>query len=396
SEGEYVYLSATSSNDACISTADIVCARFYNASADTGGSDDYTGLFTANTFDVTCPDVNFGGSCQLNLSTGTWFCDGSFDLSGITLANITESTSTIEMTANATSIVGSSSGAIQIFNITFKTGVSLTYNEDIRSGGSVIIEVGASLTIANTQVWSESPYFSTGPNTVDGTLHINPGISLRDKCGWTFGASSTLSGNSLENRANVVTTHDFIVTAGATISITTIRLTFEQNKSYTVTPFISTSNVTYAGTVSTPTIIFAAGTGAYADLTFETNDDASFDCSNNPDIGISGDFTIDAFTTGSYTKGTGTFTFNGSGTQTITTNGSDIENVDVDKSAGVCTQLDDMTCTSLTVSGAAGATFGPNTFDIYTGDVTLSSGIISSGIGSVWNINGNFDSSTLD
>lgn len=337
------YFSDTSSSDNCTLSVNISVASLAFDNSVHSGTDDYSGTFDANDFNLT---IGTGGlktasGMTLTMGSGTWSCDGTFDVSDA--GTLTDETSVVQLESNCTSLV--TKDVTNIYDLIVKAGASVTWT----CGGSQRIRLGNDLTIeatASLAIDGHSSNNSIGGNnsthTIDGTLSsASDSFDLNGNV--TIGASGVLSGGGTCNWYEILG-ETFAPNTSATISITTLNLHYG-NTANTQPAFSATANVSFkanrngSGPWET---VFGSGTfDLDGNVVFDNTGlgDHGFDFdTNNPDFEFSGDVTVQE-TSGvlSWSKGTGTITLTGTADQDIDFDGESIEDIVIDKSAGTVT-----------------------------------------------------------
>lgn len=298
------FFSATSSNDNCTCSGAAVCLNIYTASADTGGTDNYTGTIDINdqTFGVS-GNAQFESACTISAGNNTWTVAGNMHAEICTFNN--------------------NSGTITL------TGASKTIKFKNYSNNL------ANLNITGTYSLVDSKYITIadGICTISGTLSGN-GQLITNSPGGQLKVTGT---GSVTCQSVLINSQSKISQMDGTISVFsfTVLNTHLTLSSIVPATYTASNSISFSIQSSSLTLELLAGTYTLnaPELNIINQDAGVYTIGNNvnnPSLNINGNISFINLSSGSitWTKGTGTITLSGSsGTQTINFNSKSVENI---------------------------------------------------------------------
>lgn len=287
-----VYNSAVT-NTSCNLSGNISCQGIKFANAYTGKIDGVASNWTLGSDGLLCTN---GGSAELDLGSGTWTCSGDWDTADIGTFN--RGTSTLVLSVAGTSanlhddqrvanLVISAAGTVSAYNAAF---------------------IGATLTINSGAILSCSSFQTYGSSViVNGKLDCNGSVYMN---------TAVVSGNGTIDAISMY--------LGGLISVGPLSssLTFDID---TLIQFTTGSSATFtpdSGTYSIP-----------CNLKFFADGNLTVACeTSNPSWSVGGDVDfVEGAGTLTWTKGTGTITFDGTSDQDANFLGNAVEDIRIEK-----------------------------------------------------------------
>jgi hypothetical protein len=223
----------------------------------------------------------------------------------------------------------------------------------IASGGTFVVQNGGTLSLASTSPLGNGTYTVDSGGTISSTAILTNGFTTGATSVVTFVNNGTISCFiSMSPGNTLVSTFDG--TGEFTESVTIIKSGGTNGGTLTIK-----GSLTFSGKF----LINKSSGGLF---TVDNN-------TNNPDITFKGDVEFIPGAGGiAWNKGTGTIIFGGSADQRIEFDGETIEDIEIDKSAGVCVLAEAFTCDS--IHGIAGTLDVADVIVTVTGNVTIDAG----------------------
>jgi len=335
-------------------TGNLTCESFETLSGNSGNVD-------LATFDLTCNDLILDGSGDWDYGSGSHTISG--DLNSVNLSGTYEDGAST-VTLDGTNNTFAHGGGDAFRNLVIDGMIAIKAGSDTSVLGTLTVNLGATLTLS-------SKYLVVyGGGACNGTIEGTNKIYL-----YLSGGNFTLGGSSDMNIE-----------------------TYYRPDGFSIGPGNWNAAVRFYNNGSTRTATMLAGTYTFNSAVYfyiTGSGDIAVDNSANPDFVFKSDVTRIGSGGGglTWTKGTGTITWDGPNSDDVDMENVALEDVTIDKSAGNFDVINSgFQCNSLTVAATNAADIDFNVYDLTCGDFTLAgTGVFDCGTGTTFTISGDMN-----